>query len=127
MPVADGAVREFKKRVADPLRNAGWRAHRGPAAQDKRVDLVLEREGSVYIFELKATSEGRRDRLIPLLSQAVLEVQSAARSFPDRVVPVAVVAAPRVPVAVGEQVREFARRYAPGVGVGVIDAEGLRL
>ena len=38
----------------------------------------------------------------------------------------AVVAAPHIPNSAAEQVKEFARRYAPDMGVGVIDSEGLR-
>jgi predicted DNA binding CopG/RHH family protein len=33
-------------------------------------------------WELKRSSEGRRDRLIPLLSQAILQVQAAKRRLP---------------------------------------------
>jgi hypothetical protein len=43
------------------------------------------------------------------------------------VVPVAVVAAKRVPPVVAEQIKEFGQVHAPDAGVGVIDAEGLRL
>jgi hypothetical protein len=38
----------------------------------------------------------------------------------------AVVAAKHIPPSVAEQIKEFAERYAPDVGVGVIDAEGFR-
>src|SRR5208337_4410406 len=79
-----------------------------------------------YVIELKTSAEGRRDRLVPLLSQAILQAQAVARQFPEPAVPVAVVAAPYIPDSVAEQVKEFARRYAPNVAVGVIDSEGLR-
>jgi hypothetical protein len=40
--------------------------------------------------------------------------------------PIAVVAARHIPLSVAEQIQQFGRRYAPEVGVGIIDAEGFR-
>ena len=77
-------------------------------------------------LNLKRSSEGRRDRLIPLLSQAILQVRAARQRLARSAVPVAVVAANRVPDSVAEQLKDFARQHAPDVAVGVIDLEGLR-
>ena len=91
------------------------------------LDLVLEANGKKYLVELKVASEGRGDRLIPLLSQAILQARSFARQFPEpAVLPMAVVAAKHIPESVAEQIKVFAEHYAPEDGVGVIDAEGLR-
>jgi hypothetical protein len=46
-----------------------------PKLADKEVDLVVARGDYRYIVELKAASEGRSDRLVPLLSQAILQVR----------------------------------------------------
>lgn len=73
------------------------------------------------------TPESRRDRLIPLLSQAILQAQSAARQFPGSVVPVAVVASRHIPDSVADQVKQFAVRHVPSVGIGMIDSEGFRV
>jgi hypothetical protein len=75
---------------------------------------------------VKSASEGRRDRLIPLLSQAILEAQSLVRQFPERAAPLAVVATRRVPASVADHLRRFAERHAPNVAVGIVDAEGFR-
>jgi hypothetical protein len=90
------------------------------------ADLVIDGGGRKYVIELKVASEGRRDRLIPLLSQAILQAQTFASRFPEPAAPLAVVAARRVPASVVEHVKQFAERHAPEIAVGVIDAEGLR-
>jgi hypothetical protein len=130
MPAADRGVRagaELEKILAGVFRKAGWRVRRPSSSSDSGVDLILNRSGKRYIVQLKVSSEGRRDRLIPLLSQGVLEAQAAAQRSGDNAVPVAVVAAQRIPVSVAAQVKKFAERYAPNVGIGAIDAEGLRV
>ena len=84
-----------------------------------------KRNGTKYLVQLKVSSEGRSDRLIPLLSQAILQARANAQQRGGGT-PVAVVAARHIPASVAGQIQEFAKRYAPEVGVGVIDAEGLR-
>jgi Holliday junction resolvase len=129
MSVADRVVRtgdEFESIFADIIRKAGWRVRRHPAVGDMRADFVADAGGRTYIIEIKGASEGRRDRLIPLLSQAILQAQTYARRFPEPAVPFAVVAARRIPASVAEHLKQFAQRHAPEVAVGVIDAEGFR-
>ena len=129
MPVVDRGVRagaEFESIVAEAFRKAGWRVRRHPAAGDMRADLVVDGGARKYVVEVKSASEGRRDRLIPLLSQAILQAQAFARRFPECVAPLAVVAARRVPASVADHIKQFAERHAPDVAVGVIDAEGFR-
>jgi hypothetical protein len=106
------------------FRRAGWKVLRQPQVQG--ADLIIDSGDRKYVIELKHSSEGRRDRLIPLLSQAILQVQAAKRRLPESTVPVAVLGANRIPDSVAEQLKEFARQHAPDVAVGIIDAEGLR-
>jgi hypothetical protein len=75
---------------------------------------------------LKVSSEGRKDRAVPLISQAILEAQLAARQFPGEAIPVAVIAANHISESVAEAVKRFALQYAPDVGIGIIDAGGFR-
>jgi hypothetical protein len=124
MPAARGA--EFESILAAVFRKAGWRVRRHPTAGDMRADFVFEAGDKKYVVDLKEASEGRHDRLLPLLSQTILQAMALARRFPEPVVPLAVVAAPRVPPSVAERLKQFAERYAPDVAVGVIDAEGFR-
>jgi hypothetical protein len=79
-----------------------------------------------YSVELKAASEGRADRLIPLFAQAALQLMHDG-SLRRNELRLAVVSAPRIPPRAAEQVLEFASQYAPDVAVGLFDFEGLRL
>jgi hypothetical protein len=77
----------------------------------------------VYAVGLKVASEGRSDRLVPLLAQAVLETRREAGA---KARPLAVVAAPRIPQRAARQVLRFAAEFAADAAVGVIDFEGFR-
>jgi Holliday junction resolvase len=124
MPVAPSA--EFERILANTFRKEGWRVRQHPAAGDMQADLVVRAGEKIYVVELKVASEGRRDRLIPLLSQAILQAKACARRFPEPAAPLAVVAARRVPASVAEHLKKFAEQHAPDVAVGIIDAEGFR-
>src|ERR1700730_12417241 len=117
---------DFENIVAEVFRKAGWRGRRHPAAGELRADLLVESASKKYVVEVKSASEGRRDRLIPLLSQAILRAQAFARRVPEPADPLAVVAARRMPASVAGYLKHFAEQHAPEVAVGVIDAEGFR-
>jgi hypothetical protein len=85
-------------------------------------DLLLRRSKVAYAVELKAASEGRSDRLIPLFSQAALQVSCNPTK---NVLRLAVVSAPKVTRRAADQVLEFAAKYAPDLAVGVFDFQGL--
>ena len=122
-PVQGG---EFENLLVEAFRKAGWRVWRQTPAGDMQADLLVEAAEQKYLIDMKEASEGRSDRLIPLLSQAILQAQSLARRLSERAAPLAVVAARRVPLSVAEHLKQFAARHAPEVAVGIIDLEGLR-
>jgi hypothetical protein len=104
---------------------AGWRVRRNVRRNgSSRLDMVVSRGKISYAVEVKASAEGRGDRLIPLWSQACLQASHAAG---DHDPPLAVVAAPRISPRVANQVLDFAAEYAPDAAAGVIDFSGLRL
>jgi hypothetical protein len=103
------------------LSEAGWIVG-PPADRSPSADFVVERGDASYSVEVKAASEGRSDRLVPLWSQAWLQ---AVRASGKGQRALAIVVAPRIPSRVAEQVLLFAAVYAPGAAVGVIDFEGL--
>ncbi|MFL6282438.1 MAG: hypothetical protein ACJ74Q_04655 [Pyrinomonadaceae bacterium] len=104
---------------------AGWRVRRNVRCNgSSRLDMVVSRGKVSYAVEVKASAEGRGDRLIPLWSQACLQ---ASRAAGDHAPPLAVVAAPRISPRVANQVLDFAAEYAPDAAAGVIDFSGLRL
>ena len=121
-----GKKAEVESLVADVFRRGGWKVRQQPEVGDARPDLLAEHAGKRYVVEIKRSSEGRKDRLVPLVSQAILEAQEEARHQPGHPVAVAIVVANYIPESVALQVQKFARRHAPGVAVGVMDLEGLR-
>lgn len=109
--------------LAVAFRHAGWRVEKEPRS---RLDLLVRKDDLVYAVEIKRASEGRPDRLIPLISQAILQAQAASRELGGQVSPLAAVYAPRISESAAAQIRQFAVENAPGVAVGVFDEEGFR-
>jgi hypothetical protein len=107
--------------LTDAFERGGWSVERD---EGHRAVFVVSRQGTAYAVELKVGAEGRPDRLIPLLSQAILEAQRAA---PRRLRPLAVVAAPRIAPRAAKQILRFGQEHAPDVAAGILDFEGLRL
>lgn len=105
------------------LESHGWKLKSVPRKSPYQADLLARRGSVSYAVELKAASEGRSDRLVPLFAQAALQVLRIERR---NALPLAVVCAPRVPMAVALQVLEFAGNYVPDdLAVGVFDFQGL--
>lgn len=112
--------------LADAFRHAGWRVEEEPRSGKHQLDLLVRKGDLVYAVEIKRASEGRPDRLVPLMSQAILQAQAGVREFGPQASPLAVVCAPRIAESAAEQIRQFVAANAPGVSVGVLDAEGFR-
>lgn len=112
--------------LAAMFEKAGWDVQRSPHGGRDRFgpDLVVRRPGIAYAVEVKAGPEGRSDRLVPLLAQAVLQ---AAHLAGHKAAPLAIVAAPKLSPRAAEQVIKFAEEYAPDAAAGVIDFDGLRM
>jgi hypothetical protein len=89
-----------------------------------RADLNVRVGSRKYLIEIKVGPEGRADRLLPLWSQAFVQVCNEARR--RNAIPFAVVASERVSERVAQQILDFAREHAPEAAVGVIDLHGLR-
>jgi hypothetical protein len=70
---------------------------------------------------LKVAREARKDRLIPLLSQAILQARAHA---PADARPLAVVVVPPLSQRVVDEIDRFAGEYGNGVAWGLIDLEG---
>lgn len=75
--------REFEDLLVELLRQHSWRVKKEHSIAEKGIDLVVARGNDRYIIELKAASEGRPDRLVPLLSQAILQARAYAQAFPQ--------------------------------------------
>ncbi len=115
----------FEELLVDAFRRGGWRIHAEPHPGERRVDVRAGKGRHRYVVDMKTASEGRGDRLVPLLSQAVLQARSRAAKHAHWQ-PLAVVAAPRIGKAVADALQSFARDHAPDVAVGLLDRQGLR-
>lgn len=112
--------------MGDVFRKAGWKVRSQVPVGDTQADILAYAGGRQYLVEMKSLSEGRRDRLIPLLAKAILQAKTAADKCPCPTVPVAVVGSSWVGISVADEAMRFAARHAPEVGAGVVDAKGLR-
>lgn len=113
--------------VADLFQENGWAVEREPQRADSmRPDLVIRKGKYAYVIEVKAASEARSDRVIPLLSQAILQAQAYVREMKEAR-PLAVVMVSDVSQPLINRVRRFSERYAPGIAVGVVSKGGASL
>ncbi len=130
MPIPDPILHaESRSRFAVRLKNAfqrnGWRVAENLLVANRRADMAVSKLGRRYIVELKAASEGRRDRLVPMLAQAILEAQAMAKASSKLAIPLAVVAAPRIASPVVAHLEHFVTDNTPDTAVGFLDDEGL--
>src|SRR5580704_976657 len=117
---------EFANLLTKTLQKAGWQVKHSPRSADNGADIVAHNGKNIYVFRLKALSESRKDRAIPLISQAILEAQRAAAQTTGSATPVAVLASDHVSDSLSGHIKDFALRNAPDVAVGIIDAGGFR-
>ena len=82
--------------VASLFREEGWKVVEEPREKNVEPDFLVSGHGKTFVVELKRASEGRKDRVIPLLSQAALEAAHYSRVMQGHPVPVAIVAASRI-------------------------------
>lgn len=119
----------FERAVADVFRHARWEVVSHPSLGRFRPDLLVRRGDRQYVVEVKSSPEARRDRLVPIFAQAILQAKAAGANLgksPD-VLPLAVIGVPHVSESLFEALRSFAAQFAPDVSVGIIDMEGSRL
>jgi len=112
--------------VANLFREEGWKVVKQPRERGAAPDLIASRPGKKLVVEIKRASEGRKDRVIPLLSQAALEASYYSRSLSDHPLPVAIVGANHMPESVAEEAKRFLQERVPEVAVGLMDMEGFR-
>jgi Holliday junction resolvase-like predicted endonuclease len=125
-PHQNSRVAQFENLLAKALQRVGWQVKRSSRSGDSEADIVARHGNRIYVFELKVSSEPRKDRAIPLISQAILEAKRAAAQVSARATPVAVLASNHVSDSLSEHIKDFALRNAPDVGVGLLDAGGFR-
>lgn len=109
--------------VADLFEGSGWAVDRSPIR--KRSDLIVRKKGQCFVVEIKALAEGRADRVIPLLSQAILQAQAHALDA-GKAQPLAVISVENASQSLVKQVASFVDQYASEVAVGLVSNNGFR-
>jgi len=122
---SESRVRNAEVLIADIFEANGWDVDRLPEYGSKSPGLIIRRGAQCYVVEVKAPSEGRADRVIPILSQAILQSQAHAQDAKNAR-PLAVVSVENASQALVKQFGAFAERYAPNVAVGFVSQSGLR-
>lgn len=125
MPKLFQAERHSEALLAELFGNAGWKVVLAPKAPPG-IDLLIRRGDLQYVVEVKRAAESRRDRIVPLLAEAVLQAEAHAKQIPEAQ-PLAVVASPNLSDSVIAQALEFHKAYASRVSIGLIDDRGLRV
>jgi hypothetical protein len=112
------------ERLGHLFEENGWRvAVEPPAGHLHRADLLVKKGRHAYIVEVKAISEGRPDRAIPLLSQAILQAQAYARAM-GNARPLAVIYVVDASPSLLKHLQTFSKDFASDVAVGVISENG---
>jgi hypothetical protein len=120
-----GSESRFALRLGQEFRRNGWRIKENVREAEHCAEMVVSKSGRRYLIQLKVASEGRRDRLVPLLAQALLEAQAIAKAFSKPAIPLAIVAAPRIALPVLANLERFLADNAPDAAAGFLDDEGL--
>ena len=111
--------------VADLFEAHGWKVDRSPEYGGKHPDLMVRRGTQCFVLEVKALAEGRADRVIPMLSQAILQAQANALNV-GNAQPLAVISVENASQSLSKQLELFVEKYAPNVAVGLVSKSGLR-
>src|SRR5580693_455698 len=125
MPKLPKAEQEYERQLVRMLQDSSWEVFRKPSFFGD-ADVLAQRGNLKYAIELKRAPESRRDRVVPLLAEAILQAQAYAQKIPQAR-GLAIIASPHLSSAVVEQALEFHHNYAPDVAVGFFDDRGFRV
>lgn len=116
---------EFKAEVlvAELFIAHGWKVQRQLDIGPYEPDFLVRRGRQAFVVEVKAHSEGRGDRVIPLLSHAILQARAYAAAL--KVQPMAVVYVRDASPSLVSQVGLFAKDYANDVAIGIVSEAGV--
>ena len=103
----------------------GWTVTHAPRNGLQEAYLAVSKRHRSFAVAIKSLSEGRADRVIPLLSHAVLQAQAYAR-MGKKALPLAVIHVERASPSLINHVISFSEQFAPDVAIGIIVDRGLQ-
>jgi Holliday junction resolvase/DNA-binding MarR family transcriptional regulator len=124
MPSLPKIEQEYQEQLIRMLHDSGWEVFRKPSFFGE-ADIIANKGNLKYAIELKRAAESRRDRVVPLLAEAILRAQAHAQKIQAR--GLAIIASPHFSPVVVDQALEFHQNYAPDVAVGFFDDRGFRV
>ena len=108
--------------VAEFFRSNDWYVE-VPRDGQPNADLVIRRGKHRFVVEIKTVSESRPDRVLPMLSMAILQAKAAAE-LSGSALPLAIIFVPEASLSLTKHVEMFAQKFAKDVPVGVMSARG---
>jgi hypothetical protein len=126
LTTAPGMEAGYLEVLGDIFQQDGWEVAREGSLRDTGADLVISRGTQRYVVTFKVSHEGRRDRLVALLSQAILQATAAARALNGQAAPLAIVAAPLITRSAADGLMSFVAKFVPDAAAGIFDREGFR-
>ena len=110
------------KRLAAQFRADGWQVRIEPQLDSFRPDLAAEKGAWRYAVELKSVGEGRPDRVLAFLSQAILQARRHAQD--SAMHPLAVIHVGHASPSLHDKLEQFHRDYAPDMAIGLMSDDG---
>lgn len=105
----------------------GWQVEREASGRSPGPDLRIKRRERRLTLEIKAPAEGRTDRVIALLAQAILQARTYANADADADAhPLAIIYLEDASDALIDQVGRFVDAYAADTAIGLVTKSGVR-
>ncbi|TBR36472.1 MULTISPECIES: hypothetical protein [Dyella] len=109
--------------LAKQFRAFGWSVDEEPGDGHPRPDLIAAKGALRYVVELKSAPEARSDRVIALLSQAILQSRRYAEDWNGH--PLAVIHVKQLSPLLRQKVEQFHRDYASQSAIALVsDTDG---
>jgi Holliday junction resolvase len=111
-----------ERQLTEHLRRHGWNVSAAGTPAEPAADLLAEKGPLHYAVEVKSSAEPRADRVLPMLSQAIL--QASRHALQTGAQPLAVVHVRQASDGLVEKIRAFHQAYAPETAIGVLSSAG---